>query len=335
MGCGPTSASGNCPTPLGPDYDFGAAPMLFTLKSGKQVVMAGQKSGIVYGLNPDTGALLWKTIVGAGSALGGVEWGIGGGRHATSTCRSPTSPCCSARRPQSKAKAGIYALDPATGAIAWSTAAPSAPCVYASDKGKPSRCARAQSAAPAVMPGLVFEGGMDGWFRAYDSKTGKIVWEYSTTARTYDTVNGIKGQPGGGIDGMGADHRRRHGVHHQRQQRRSPDRVEWRQRAPGLFDRRQVAGRGRHAADRGSRSGGGAPARRPHRPRPTTRSDGARPSGGDAEGRLRRAAGELRRALSGQRRAHFQGQVRPVPRAGGRSRADQRTARRPRPRRGL
>ena len=28
MGCGPTSASGNCPTPLGPDYDFGARPVL-------------------------------------------------------------------------------------------------------------------------------------------------------------------------------------------------------------------------------------------------------------------------------------------------------------------
>ena len=203
MGCGPTSASGNCPTPLGPDYDFGAAPVLFTLKNGKQVVMAGQKSGIMYGLNPDTGAQLWKTIVGAGSALGGVEWGIGAD---DTYVYVPISDLALLFSPltQSKAKAGIYALDPATGAIAWSAPAPNAPCVYASDKGKPSRCARAQPAAPAVMPGLVFEGGMDGWFRAYDSKTGKIVWEDSTTARTYDTVNGIKGQPGGGIDGMGA-----------------------------------------------------------------------------------------------------------------------------------
>ena len=51
--------------------------------------------------------------------------------------------------------------------------------------------------------GFVFQGVLDGWFRAYDSATGKIVWEHSTTAQTYDTVNGIKGQPGGGIDGMG------------------------------------------------------------------------------------------------------------------------------------
>ena len=202
MGCGPTSASGNCPTPMGPDYDFGAQPVLMTLPGGKQVVVAGQKSGIVYGVNPDTGALLWKTIVGMGSALGGVEWGMGADDKLVYV---PISDLTYLFNPATaaKAKAGIYALDPANGNIVWSAPAPVAACVYASDKGRPSRCARAEPAAPAVIPGLVFEGAMDGWFRAYDSKTGKIVWEDSTTSRTYDTVNGVKGQPGGGIDGMG------------------------------------------------------------------------------------------------------------------------------------
>ncbi|HLZ73398.1 PQQ-binding-like beta-propeller repeat protein [Phenylobacterium sp.] len=202
MGCGPTGPSGNCPTPLGPDYDFGAAPVLFTLKGGKQVLLAGQKSGIMYGVNPDNGELIWKTIVGAGSALGGIEWGIGAD---DSYVYVPISDLVYLFNPAtaSKGKAGIYALNPADGKFVWSAPAPDAPCVYASDKGRPSRCAKAQPAAPAVIPGLVFQGGEDGWFRAYDSKTGKIVWADSTTARTYDTVNGIKGQPGGGIDGMG------------------------------------------------------------------------------------------------------------------------------------
>lgn len=53
------------------------------------------------------------------------------------------------------------------------------------------------------MPGVVFSGTLDGWLRAYDSASGKILWGFSTTARTYDTVNGIHQQPGGGIDGMG------------------------------------------------------------------------------------------------------------------------------------
>ena len=30
-----------------------------------------------------------------------------------------------------------------------------------------------------------------------------MIWAYSTTAQTYDTVNGVKGQPGGSIDGLG------------------------------------------------------------------------------------------------------------------------------------
>ena len=216
MGCGPTSTSGNCPTPMGPDYDFGATPILMTLKGGKQVLVAGQKSGIVYGLNPDTGAMVWKTSVGNGSALGGVEWGIGADDAKVYVPISDLGLIFAELRnltPEAKsifgagkvppAKPGLYALDPATGKILWATPAPKAPCVYASDKGKPSNCIRAQSAAPAVVPGMVFEGGVDGWFRAYDSRTGKILWEDSTTSRTYDTVNGIKGQPGGGIDGMG------------------------------------------------------------------------------------------------------------------------------------
>ncbi len=203
MGCGPTSQSGNCPTPMGPDYDFGATPVLMTLAGGKQVLVAGQKSGIVYGLNPDTGALIWKTIVGMGSALGGVEWGIGADDKQVYVPISDLVYLFNTKPDAPKGKAGVYALDPASGKIVWSAPAPDAPCVYASDKGRPSRCAKAQPAAPAVIPGMVFEGGMDGWFRAYDSKTGKIVWEDSTTSRTYSTVNGIKGQPGGGIDGMG------------------------------------------------------------------------------------------------------------------------------------
>ncbi|HEY8574441.1 PQQ-binding-like beta-propeller repeat protein [Phenylobacterium sp.] len=209
MGCGPNSQSGNCPTPMGPDYDFGATPVLFNLKGGKQVLVAGQKSGVVYGLDPDTGKVLWQTQVGNGSALGGVEWGIGMDDERVYVPISDLGLLFGEMRGQQMAttrqpaKPGLYALDPATGKILWATPAPKAPCVYASDKGKPSACARAQSAAPAIMPGVVFEGALDGWFRAYDAKTGKIVWEHSTTAQTYDTVNGIKGQPGGGIDGMG------------------------------------------------------------------------------------------------------------------------------------
>ncbi|MGH9801525.1 MAG: PQQ-binding-like beta-propeller repeat protein, partial [Blastocatellia bacterium] len=44
---------GNCPEAPGPDYDFGSSVILRTLPNGKQVILAGQKSGVMYALDPD------------------------------------------------------------------------------------------------------------------------------------------------------------------------------------------------------------------------------------------------------------------------------------------
>ena len=65
-----------CPSAPGPDHDFASAPVLATTPSGRRVLVAGQKSGMLYGLNPATGAYLWKTQVGDGGVLGGIEWGF-------------------------------------------------------------------------------------------------------------------------------------------------------------------------------------------------------------------------------------------------------------------
>jgi polyvinyl alcohol dehydrogenase (cytochrome) len=216
MGCSGPVRGANCPSPTGPDFDFGATPILFK-QHGKQVLVAGQKSGVVYGVDPDTGRTLWKATVGDGSPLGGVEWGIGADKkyvfipvsdigeifNEIIVAAGGTSPVPENNTP---GRPGLSALDPFTGKIIWNTPAPKAPCHYAGDRSKDftkGACVRAQSAAPAVMPGIVFSGTMDGWFRAYDASNGKIVWEFSTTAQTYDTVNGNPAQPGGGIDGMG------------------------------------------------------------------------------------------------------------------------------------
>src|SRR5262249_31049416 len=73
----------NCPTDAGPDYDFGSAPNLVTYQvrdarghgHSKTILGAGQKSGLYYALDPDTGDELWRAQVGPGSTLGGMEWG--------------------------------------------------------------------------------------------------------------------------------------------------------------------------------------------------------------------------------------------------------------------
>jgi len=215
VGCSGPVKVANCPTPTGPDFDFGATPILFR-HGAKQILVAGQKSGIVYGVDPGSGRTLWKTAVGAGSPLGGVEWGIGADSRYVFVPNSDIGQIfneigMAAGAPPSSeykmpGKPGLFALDPFSGKIVWNTPAPNAPCHYAGDRSKDfakGACVRAQSAAPAVMPGFVFSGTLDGWLRAYDASNGKIVWEFSTTAQTYSTVNGNQAQPGGGIDGMG------------------------------------------------------------------------------------------------------------------------------------
>jgi len=209
QGCVGPAKSPNCPAPTGPDFDFGAPPILFGKRGGRQVLVAGQKSGIVYGLDPDSGRLLWKTAVGAGSALGGVEWGMGADdRHIF----VPMSDIGELFDDIMKAaglppyfdypmpgRPGLSALDPFTGKIIWNTPSPVAPCRYAGDRSGDymrGACVRAQSAAPAVMPGVVFSGTLDGWLRAYDAADGKVIWAYSTTAQSYDTVNSVAAQPG-------------------------------------------------------------------------------------------------------------------------------------------
>ena len=111
----------NCPSNPGPDYDFGSAPNLITYhtaKGPKTILGAGQKSGIYYALDPKTGALLWQTQVGPGSALGGMEWG-----SATDGQRIYVAIANLYGIPWGGGFAGFWAaLDPATGAILWSTA---------------------------------------------------------------------------------------------------------------------------------------------------------------------------------------------------------------------
>ncbi len=217
VGCNAATKPINCPSPDGPDYDFGASPIVFHLPSGKDIVLSGQKSGVVYGMNPDTGASLWNTRVGSGSSLGGIEWGMAADAKRLYVANADTVNLLeenlkvmgrsNVATPLGPPKPGLTAIDPATGKILWSTPSPKAPCHYAGDRSKDrggGACVRAQSQAPSVIPGVVFDGTMDGWLRAYDAATGKVIWADSTTERTYDTVNQVKGQPGGSLDGLGA-----------------------------------------------------------------------------------------------------------------------------------
>jgi polyvinyl alcohol dehydrogenase (cytochrome) len=199
IGCGPRRRGVNCPLgTIGPDLDYGSSPILFSLPpshgkgGGKQIVMAGQKSGLVSGFDPDTGRQLWKTQVGFGSLFGGIEWGMAADNHALYVAISDGA------APRDKARAGLYALDPATGDFLWKSPAPNVACGWHANP-----CKNAQSAPVTAIPGVVFSGGQDGWLRAYAADTGRALWDFDSAANTYSTLNGVAAQKGGAFDHTG------------------------------------------------------------------------------------------------------------------------------------
>lgn len=170
----------NCPRPGGPDYDFAQGPALFaaTLDGrSRNLVGAGQKSGVYWALERDSGAVLWQTKVGPGSALGGMEWG-----SATDRERIYVAVANYAKRPWTLLGHGAdagrdiahgfwSALDPATGEILWQTA-------------DPNRGGRDMGAV-TVANGVVFAGSMsagpdDDTMFALDAASGDILWRFAS-----------------------------------------------------------------------------------------------------------------------------------------------------------
>lgn len=186
MACG-QAGKANCPETRGPDYDFGTSPALRSIGGGKQLLVIGQKSGILWALDPDNkGKIVWQTRIGLGGALGGIEWG-----HATDdhNAYAPVSD-------RFKGPGLLSAVDLKTGEKLWTKPTPDTGC----KPGTPG-CQTAMSAAISVIPGVVFAGSVDGHFRAYDSKSGEIIWDFNA-ARPYDTVNRVPAK-GGSFDAPG------------------------------------------------------------------------------------------------------------------------------------
>jgi len=194
MACG-SKYDQNCPEANGPDLDFGMAPILVTREDDSQILVAGQKSGLVWALDPDNdGEVLWSSRIGKGGALGGVHWGMAtDGRRVYAPVGDRADAVIVDVNPDRPVSPGMYALDLMNGNQVWGTPAPTDTCL-----GKQG-CFVSYSAAPTAIPGVVFSGGLDGYIRAYSTEDGSLLWEYDTTGE-FETVNGIAGH-GGAIDG--------------------------------------------------------------------------------------------------------------------------------------
>ena len=188
VGCPRGGTVANCPSPVGPDHDFGSSPILRTV-GGKDILLAGQKSSEAYGLDPDqNGKIIWRVKLGRGGAAGGVEWGMAADQTQVYVALADTG---------ANGNPSLNALKIATGEIAWKVPTPKPDCPA------PRRCTQGQSAPVSAIPGIAFSPALDGHIRAYDVRNGAIVWDFDTAVSAYDTVNGVKGARGGAIDATG------------------------------------------------------------------------------------------------------------------------------------
>jgi polyvinyl alcohol dehydrogenase (cytochrome) len=174
----------NCPNGPGNDFDFGSPPILKSLPSGQTLLIAAQKSGMVYAIDPDRkGTIVWQRRIAHGGPLGGIQWG---GAADDSLVFYPRSDWEDSKI---DAGGGMFALRMSTGEIAWFQPPPSPKC-----PDQPG-CSAAQMAPATAIPGVVFAGSLDGHLRAYDARTGKVIWDFDT-ARPFKTINGVEARGG-------------------------------------------------------------------------------------------------------------------------------------------
>ena len=164
-----------CSDAKGPDWDFSAGVMLVDLPNGNNLVVAGQKSGVVWAFDPDRkGELVWKSDISRGEILFGAaaddEKGYFGMRAGALT-----------------------AVRLKDGVEQWTTILDPQPSMESH---------RGLSAAVSVVPGVVFAPGLDGMLRAFSTFDGRQLWQCDTTQKV-TTVNGIPGK-GGSIGSAGA-----------------------------------------------------------------------------------------------------------------------------------
>jgi polyvinyl alcohol dehydrogenase (cytochrome) len=193
-----------CPENPGPDADFTAPPVLVSLPKGGDILVAGQKSSDLMGLDPGDGHIIWKFRISHDPApmSGGVWYGMAvegntvfvpviGTDRDRSVSMGPDTPLDRIYR--YSAANGLYAVDAMTGTIKWSRTAASC---------EPTVQCKGFLAAPVAIEGAVFAGSIDGYIRAFDVRTGGILWAYDT-ARDFPAL-GARTGTGGAIWGAGA-----------------------------------------------------------------------------------------------------------------------------------
>ncbi|RMG19991.1 MAG: dehydrogenase, partial [Bacteroidetes bacterium] len=192
--CVTLTSRANCPEDNGPDADFGAPPILVQRPQG-DLLLAGQKSGHVYALDPDQqGKIVWTQLVGRGGMMGGVHWGMA--TDGTTLYVPINDRGLYSLNPHKPKSPGMHALRVADGSFLWSTIEKDR-CPPLTLRG----CGPGISAAITLVPGVVFGGTLDGIMKAYATNDGRELWAFDTK-KDFEAVNGVRAF-GGAIDSDG------------------------------------------------------------------------------------------------------------------------------------
>lgn len=184
----------NCPENNGPDADYGAPPILVN-SNGKDLILAGQKSGKVSAMDPDNnGEIVWQKQVGRGGTMGGVHWGMATDEK---TLFVPINDRGLYDLNEDIPKQpGMHAFNVADGKKLWATIEEDR-CPGLSIRG----CGPGISAAITLTPEIVFGPALDGIIKAYATDDGRELWAFDAK-RDFKAVNGVKAF-GGAFDSDG------------------------------------------------------------------------------------------------------------------------------------
>ncbi len=134
------------------DWDFGATPNLFRDLQGRRILGIGNKDANYYALDPTTGDLLWNTQVAEPGDVN-EDFAIGGFIGSTAVYEGKVF--------GGTALGGApyyHAMNASTAEVIWNgTAGPT-------------------YAASAVVNGVVFAGALDNELKAWDARTGQLLW---------------------------------------------------------------------------------------------------------------------------------------------------------------
>jgi polyvinyl alcohol dehydrogenase (cytochrome) len=178
-----------CPNPHGPDYDFGAGANLFHVsdaKGGRDLLGAGEKSGVYWAVDPDSGERVWSTKVGPGGDNGGIQFGtsVDGARVYIAENNRPIPfgrPPVPYMLPSGQVidYGSFAALDATTGSILWQV---------------PNPVGGENTGQTTVANGVVYAcERAQGRMFAFDASSGALLWDFASGGSCTGGPSVVKG----------------------------------------------------------------------------------------------------------------------------------------------